>query len=152
MNDWLVSISHENMGVVCCQRMFSLYLCAGVLKIHARQRSAAALIDRVFNAPKVCCPSMCHCDVKLMSTSKQRAGRVQSRLSVLRVLGETETEISPLQDKKQEVNNGQDAAGKRRRKSRVSFGNIQTAIFEKDSHWTNTPSPGNYPFRACLCA
>jgi hypothetical protein len=60
-----------------------------------------------------------------------------------------EAEISPCTDKNSKGSRLQltsDGAaadnGKKRRKSRVSFGNIQTAIFQKDSEWT---SPGSSP-------
>lgn len=61
---------------------------------------------------------------------------------MLRVLGRTEAEISPLQDKAPaSKTTTEDENGKRRRKSRVSFGNIQTAIFQKDTDWTADASP-----------
>lgn len=57
---------------------------------------------------------------------------------MLKILGRTESEISPCAEPERET---AEAGAKRRRTSRVSFGNIQTAIFEKDSQWNNTPSP-----------
>jgi hypothetical protein len=62
-----------------------------------------------------------------------------------------EAEISPCVDKNSKGarvglsaadGNGVDNNSKKRRKSRVSFGNIQTTIFQKDSEWT---SPSTSP-------
>ena len=64
---------------------------------------------------------------------------MQRRISVLKILGSTEAQISPISDKEKVQTAAQaeaEADNKRRRKSRVSFGNIQTAIFQKDSEWT----------------
>eukprot|EP00960_Hanusia_phi_P032638 749964-Hanusia_phi.AAC.1 len=73
----------------------------------------------------------------VMVTKEKRASRVNSRFSVLKVLGTTEAEISPCQDKPNDN-------AKKRRTSRVSFGNIQTTIFQKDSEFSNnSPSPGS---------
>ena len=63
---------------------------------------------------------------------------------MLRVLGRTESEISPLADKAPAPSAAADEnEHKRRRKSRVSFGNIQTAIFQKDTDWTADASPSH---------
>ena len=79
--------------------------------------------------------------------------RKLNRYSVLKVLDQMEAEISPCADKNMKgtrsllASDGgaADINGKKRRKSRVSFGNIQTAIFQKDSEWT---SPASSPFIA----
>jgi hypothetical protein len=70
------------------------------------------------------------------------------RLSVLRVIKRSEVQISPLADKDKKPDNGRkdemNEAGNgknKRRKSRVSFGMIETTMFQKDSEWTNSPSP-----------
>ena len=68
----------------------------------------------------------------------KRKGRVQRRFSVLKVLGRTETAISPGTEEDGAASGPADAA-KKRRNSRVSFGNIQTAVFQKDSE--HSPSP-----------
>jgi hypothetical protein len=75
----------------------------------------------------------------------QRTARVSRRFSVLKVLGRTEAEISPYKESEDAPRAalGEGAASKRRRTSRVSFGHIQTAIFQKDADRNDTPSPAS---------
>jgi len=74
----------------------------------------------------------------LMSKRKERVGR---RYSVLKVLGRTETAISPGGEEDAAVS-GPAGAAKKRRNSRVSFGHIQTAVFQKDSEHSPSPARG----------
>jgi len=69
----------------------------------------------------------------------KRKDRVRSRYSVLKVLGRTETAISPGGGGEDGAAAGPAGAAKKRRNSRVSFGHIQTAVFQKDSE--HSPSP-----------
>ena len=79
--------------------------------------------------------------------------RKLNRYSVLKVIDQMEAEISPCTDKNSKGGRAMlsssdggatDINSKKRRKSRVSFGNIQTAIFQKDSEWTSpSSSPSN---------
>ena len=75
----------------------------------------------------------------LMSKRKDRVSR---RYSVLKVLGRTETAISPGVGDEDSQASGPAAAAKKRRNSRVSFGHIQTAVFQKDSEHSPSPAPG----------
>ena len=82
----------------------------------------------------------------LMSKRKDRVSR---RYSVLKVLGRTESAVSPGGEMPSSsaamADAGPAAAAKKRRNSRVSFGHIQTAVFQKDSDRTDSPSSGNPP-------
>ena len=73
----------------------------------------------------------------------KRKDRVRSRYSVLKVLGRTEIPVSPGGAGEDEgAASGPAGAAKKRRNSRVSFGHIQTAVFQKDSEHSPAPARG----------
>lgn len=72
----------------------------------------------------------------------KRKDRVNRRYSVLKVLGRTETAISPGGGEEDAAASGPAGAAKKRRNSRVSFGHIQTAVFQKDSDASPSPARG----------